>query len=283
MKGLIFILGESFRMGGQGTRIRGIPEAYDEQINACNSHIRFLNHIKMKYNVDIDVHISTYTTQYNHNLLDIYKDYMINYSIYDDVEGLTTLFQNAIKKNSSNIDNYDFIFFFRIDLFLKDSFFEIFNPNWTTIRFPTNTWTITVHHNGKPRPNDVMIFIPKRLFYLNDKIAVSHEIWYDLSLINVSDDDLDVMINTFHDSDSQKDWNPLYYMVNREQTQNWHDKDSRLFNKKNIFLKSFNSLKYTDNSLKKNLLDNVLNNDLYIFIIFSFLILILIILISDLK
>ena len=91
------------------------------------------------------------------------------------------------------------------------------------------------------------------------------------------------MINTFHDSDSQKDWNPLYYMVNREQTQNWHDKDSRLFNKKNIFLESFDSLKYTDNSLKKNLLDNVLNNDLYIFIIFSFLILILIILISDLK
>ena len=47
MEGLVIIIGESFRTGGQGTRLRGLPESYHEQMNACNTHIRFLDHLHL--------------------------------------------------------------------------------------------------------------------------------------------------------------------------------------------------------------------------------------------
>ena len=36
--------------------------------------------------------------------------------------------------------------------------------------------------------------------------------------------DIDTMIHTYHDSDSFKDYNPLYYIVNRQQTDIDHSK-----------------------------------------------------------
>jgi hypothetical protein len=38
------------------------------------------------------------------------------------------------------------------------------------------------------------------------------------------------MINTYHDSDSEKDFNPLYYIVNRAQSTVWHS-EGLLFDK----------------------------------------------------
>ena len=46
---------------------------------------------------------------------------------------------------------------------------------------------------------------------------------------NLKYDDLDTMLRTFHDSDSAKDFNPLYYIVNRRQSHVHHTKD--IFNK----------------------------------------------------
>lgn len=45
-KGLVIFLGESFRTGGQLTNIRGLPESRENQFLACQSHIRFIEHIK---------------------------------------------------------------------------------------------------------------------------------------------------------------------------------------------------------------------------------------------
>jgi len=41
---------------------------------------------------------------------------------------------------------------------------------------------------------------------------------------------MDVMINTYHDSDSQKDFNPLYYIVNRPENNVWHS-ENEIFTK----------------------------------------------------
>ena len=46
-------------------------------------------------------------------------------------------------------------------------------------------------------------------------------------------DDLDTMINTYHDSDSSKDYNPLYYIVNRPENIIWH-REGHIFNKHNL-------------------------------------------------
>jgi hypothetical protein len=238
MKGLFIIIGESFRLGGQGTRIRGLTESYSPQINACNTHINFLNHIKLKYNCDSDICLSTYTTQYDNDLIEIYKEKLVYYKIFDNVIGLNQLFQDCI----NNINkNYDFVFYFRIDLYLKEHFFDVFNPEWSTIRFPTICWKKDSVHINKPRVNDMMLYIPNRFFDKLNKMVIGHEAWYNFSHdLNIDDSDMDVMINTYHDSDSQKDYNPLYYIVNRPESKIW-DSEYEIFTKIIIVEKFINT------------------------------------------
>jgi hypothetical protein len=265
MNGLIIIIGESFRLGGQGTRIRGIPESYDKQIEACNTHILFLNNLKNNFNCNTSVYISTYDTKYNNDLLNIYKDYLVGHKIYEDTIGLTQLFKNSINDNINIINTFDFIFYFRIDLFLKDYFIEIFNPNWNVIKFPTICWKKDSIYNNKPRVNDMMLFIPKNFFDYLNKISICHEAWYIFSKeLNINDTNLDVMINTYHDSDSSKDFNPLYYIVNRPETNIWHS-DNELFINKIIETFSILNHKYKKYKILKY------NKLLYLYIFLSFL------------
>jgi len=69
MKGLFIMFGESFRSGGQYSRIRGNDESYFGQIDASLSQMRFIKNL----NVDIDVYISSYSTKFDNNLLGIYS------------------------------------------------------------------------------------------------------------------------------------------------------------------------------------------------------------------
>ena len=107
MKGLLLFLGESFRYGGQGSRYVGVPESYQGQIDACKTHINFIKYSIEKYNIDIDVFISTYETQYTNDLLNIYNEHIIGTNIYNNQTriGIKSLFHNSIK----NINLY-FIF-----------------------------------------------------------------------------------------------------------------------------------------------------------------------------
>ena len=75
------------------------------------------------------------------------------------------------------------------------------------------------------------------------------------------------MINTFHDSDSQKDFNPLYYIVNRPQNTVWHDNEY-IFDK-SIFTQTLKEYSI-NNSLPKEEFTNTsssnsnrVNNDIF--------------------
>jgi len=225
MNGLILLLGESFRSINKGQRVRGLPESYDEQIKACKSHIAFIENIK-----NISVFISSYTTQYDDELLSIYQKYLVGHKFYDNVIGLNSLFHESIK-SVNNIQQYDFVLFIRIDLFLKDKFTEVFDPNIIRILFPTICWKQGSVVRGKPRVNDMMLFIPKKYYSYIKDIEVYHNAWAILvEKTDLKKEDLDAMIDTFHDSDSAKDFNPLYYIVNRKECQVWHSKND-IFNK----------------------------------------------------
>ena len=257
MKSLIIIIGESFRLGEQGTRVRGVPVSFDPQINACNTHIKFLDNLKNKFDCDSSVYISTYNTQYNGNLLNVYNKYLKGHIIYDEPIGLTKLFKNSINNNKDNLHNYNFVFYFRIDLFLKDHFIDTFNPNWNNIMFPTICWKRDSIYNGKPRVNDMMLYVPNKFFDHLENMPICHESWYIFyNNLNIDDNDMDVMINTYHDSDSQKDLNPLYYIVNRPESTIWHSENE-------IFIKPITE-QFT--VLHKNNFDNAI-------IIFIFLLL----------
>lgn len=234
MNGLIIFIGESFRLGGQFTRNRGSKESYSEQIKACNSHINFIEHIIQKFQLNsMSVFLSSYNTQYDNDLLSIYNKYLLGYNLYNDVIGLNTLFKNSINK-IENIEKYDFILYIRIDLYLKQEFFNIFNPMINTILFPTICWKHDSHVGNNPRVNDMLLFIPNKYYKYIKNIIIGHNTWnYLINNTDLTYDNLDTMINTYHDSDSLKDYNPLYYIVNRSESKIWHS-EGHIFNKYNF-------------------------------------------------
>ena len=249
MKLLFLILGGSFRKGNSQNRNYGIEESINGQITASNSHIEFIEFIKNKFNVEIDVIISTYSTNYDNILLDIYKEYLIENYFYkfnseSDLKGIHNLFHLAYK---NHIENYDALFFFRIDIYLKKRLFDIFNPYSETILFPfiVSVYNITSGHldhknpSGHPVHSDMLLFIPKKYFNVINKINLGHATWSELvggcygffynDVPILTYDDFNCMIDTHHDSDSKIDWNPLYYTVNREECpeEKWNDPESR--------------------------------------------------------
>lgn len=231
MNGLIIFLGESFRIGNQGTRNRGSHESYHGQINACNSHINFIENISNKFNLNsISVFISSYNTQFNRDLLSVYNKFLIGYEFYNDVIGMNNLFHNSINK-INNIEKYDFIFYVRIDLFLKEKFIDVFNPTVNMILYPTICWKHDSKVGKDPRVNDTSLFIPKKYYCYIKNIVLGHELWHHLmNTTNLTYNDMDTMINTYHDSDSFKDFNPLYFIVNRNETTVFHS-ENYIFNK----------------------------------------------------
>ena len=249
---IIFIIaGGSFRKGSRGNKNFGSENSYDEQIKASKSHIAFLEHIKKKYNLTISIIISTYSTKYNNDLINIYNDYIVDINIFkynneNDLIGIHRMFHESYK---DHLKNYDAMFFFRIDIVLKQKLFDIFDPNSQKILFPFICSKINIlnghiddrYPSGHPKHSDILLFIPKKYFYIINHIDLGHWTWEKLVVGSgrknrkniLRYDDLDCMIYTYHDSNSENDWNPLYYIVNREQAcfESWND--CGIFDKKN--------------------------------------------------
>jgi len=227
MKCYILLFGEAFREGNQGTRIRDLDTSYDNQINAAKSQMSFIQNLNNN-NIDVKVFISSYDTKFKTNLLNIYNNNLINYDFYSKLIGQGKLIHNAIDK-IQNISQYDFLLIMRIDLFLKDKFTEIFNPKWDKIMWPSICFK-PYHKCGlHPRVNDMIIFIPKKYYKYLKQLNYNdtgHEQWsYFITKTDLTYNDLDTMLNTYHDSDSAKDFNPIYYIVNRSESTEHHNKD----------------------------------------------------------
>jgi len=223
-KCLIIFIGESFRDGIQHSRQKDTDESYDSQNNASKSHNKFIEHIT-DMGIDVDVIINTYDTKYENDLNKWYDNYLIDYMKNDKLIGIEKLLNNVIEKYEKKIKDYDFVFAIRIDLFLKDYFIEKFDPYWDKIYFSNITWReMYKTYNNEPRIADTMIFIPHQYFFLfNLNLYLNHDSWFMYkNEYNLTNNDMDFIINTYHDSDSYKDLNPLYYMVSRPESKIWH-------------------------------------------------------------
>jgi hypothetical protein len=226
MRGLFFYIGETFRMGNQGTRIRGIDESFEDQKKACFSHIKLLEKLEENNN-KCDVIILSYKTKFDKDLIEWYNKYLIDYILFDNVIGYENLYQNIIARYNTIFNNYDYIFICRIDILYKQQFYDNFMPPYDKITFPFVCWYKDCVYNNCPRVCDIFAYIPIKyikLLYETRVSTLTHHAWYDLKQVGFNDNDIDVMINTYHDSDSAKDWNPLYYIVNRNQTEIWHSR-----------------------------------------------------------
>lgn len=229
-RGAIILYGESFRYGNYTTRIKGGPESFEEQILCAKNQMNFVKYIQEKYSLQIDIYIQSYTTQYDTEL-DLVYETNLKHSIYHkNLLGrfkLTNLGKNEIKK--SGID-YKFIMFMRIDIILKDKFFEVFNPNWEIMMFPF----IGLYSFFEKRCKvcDMIIFIPKKYYYLINYIYPDHYLWTKLLNDNLATlEDFDVIIPTYHSSNTYEDINPFYYIVNRNVSLRRQISDDFKFNK----------------------------------------------------
>ena len=227
-RGLIILTGESFRYGNQCTRIRGIPESYDDQKLAVYTHGQFINHLSTEFNIDIAV--NTYSTPYDGELRQWYDDCgsVIFYKSNDDLRGINVLVSEVLNDTTIDFSLYTFVICVRIDLILKSYFNQVFNPFTDKLTFPMVCFTewgnwknLHISYN-KPRVADTITVIPIPLInHIKHNVNFSHESWphYD-NLLGVGH--MDVMLKTLHDSDSFKDCNPLYRIANRGESNIWH-------------------------------------------------------------
>ncbi len=228
MRGLLLLFGESFRLGGQGNRNRGSAESYDGQMKAVQSQVDLIDHLRRK-GIEMDVGISSYTTPYQEDILKLYPR-VVFYLFHPYLLGQNELIRLGLKQ--ANIDqDYDFVFYMRIDLLIKSPFLDIVEP-WQTIRFISVCWKYWDRYGNHPRVNDMMLYIPKKYFKYLSRIHLSHETWKNLIDIGLTYEDLDMMCDTYHDSDSAIDYNPYYSIVNRPECSTHHT--NKFFDKYNF-------------------------------------------------
>jgi hypothetical protein len=230
-KGLLVLYGESFRDGLQHDRTTSTEKGFIGQIEASDSHIKFMETIKNKYDYNMDISIFTYCTKYNEELKNKYKNFKIIFNCENEIIGWNNIAMKSLNNydlsNNFDVFTYDFILLTRIDICFKDEFINNFKINNEKVLFVSQQWSINkCYENGNPLINPTIISIPKKHFNITKNISVYHDSWNLLNInYDLSNNDMGFMLNTYHDSDSYKDYNPYYYMVGREQNKNWHDKD----------------------------------------------------------
>jgi hypothetical protein len=222
MKMAMVLVGEMFRLGGQGNRHRDTAESYDSQKSACTSHVKLAERL-YKMGVDTDFFVESYSTKYESELRSWYGDGLIRCSLRKDLVGLSALAADGLSEIGTG---YDCAFVCRIDLILKQMFIDMFDPNWSRVMFPSACWIVGNGHKlgSRPRVSDTMMFVPGRLVEsVKMKFNMSHESWsHYLDSKILGEGDMGLMLDTYHDSDSAKDYNPIYAIANRHKSSFWH-------------------------------------------------------------
>jgi hypothetical protein len=224
-KGLLVLYGESFRDGLQSDRTTGTEKGFIGQMKASDSHIKFMETIKNKYDYNMDVSISTYCTKYNKELKDKYKNFKIIFNCENELIGWNNIAMKAL--NNYDLSGYDFILLTRNDICFKDEFIHNFKINNEKVLFVSQQWTYhDCYKKDIPNINPTIISIPKKFFRITKDISVDGNCWdFLIENYGLTNNDMGFLLNTYHDADSYKNYNPYYYMVGREQTTKWHDKD----------------------------------------------------------
>lgn len=242
-KGLVCYYGGAFRDGQSGTTKQDSVNGYDSQFYSTQTHLKLTEVIKSK-GYSIDTIINTYHTSFEHELSTWYKPYEILLSkINKNIKSTTgrdNLISSAIK-NIKNLtpDDYDFILFIRIDLFLKPDFYKVLNISSNKIEFLAHNF---FHgHCGftpekDPEVVDLILFVPKKYFYiLNNKFKLNHNAWsYYKKEYLLSDDEMSFMTDLRFDSNSYLDYNPYYIISGRPENKivhNYEKTDSNLYGK----------------------------------------------------
>lgn len=224
-KGLFIFVGESFRTGGQSSRIKGLPESYDDQKLASESHVKIVKRVSEDHGVDPEIKILTYPTQYIQDLAKWYDGVNTNIYVYQEPIGYANLTSEAVNRID---EEYEFIFFIRIDLILKSDFTKLIKKN--KINYSTVCWLYNNSHKigHLHRVADLMLYIPSEFIpnLKSREILLNHD---SMAFLGENcRNSVDFLLDTYHDSDSQKDRNPLYRIAGRPESDSWYSAGYRL-------------------------------------------------------
>lgn len=234
-KCLLVYYGGSFREGNIGTTISDTKYGYESQKHASITHAK-LKRLLNKNGYQTDILINTRHTEYKDDLMNWYNPFnIILNNIPKRIHGKDYMIQSCIQNiNKLDKEEYKFILFIRIDLFLKPDFYKILNTESNKIMFLANNYDpklcINFTKKNNPKIVDLIMFIPKKYYYILDsKFILNHDSWdYLKTQYKLKDNDISFMTNKMFDSNSMIDFNPYYLMSSRKENINNHT--TELFN-----------------------------------------------------
>jgi len=218
----LLLRGEAFRKGSQGTRAIGAEDVYEAQMAACETHMELVRAIEGQ-GYKVDVYIDTYSTQYDNQLQAAYGPHLKDARFHKTRFGTQTM---LLKDAVEMVSGSPTLLILRQDMFLKPAFIELYDPGAPQIQF----FSICAHGwhktpKGNPRINDTVFHFPSTEF------AKTEILYSDLTLIGWHElldnvplqygTDYTFMTNRYYDSDSEKDWNPYYRIVGRQESTEW--------------------------------------------------------------
>jgi hypothetical protein len=128
---------------------------------------------------------------------------------------------------SIKMEEYDFVLFIRIDLFLKKDFFDVINLKSKRVEFLAHNF-FTGHcgftEMKDPEVVDMILYVPKNHFNILDKnFKLNHKAWtHYKKKYNLTNDDLGFMTDKRFDSNSYLDFNPFYVISGRPENKKKH-------------------------------------------------------------
>jgi hypothetical protein len=220
---LLVLWGESYRFGGQMTRGRGGGDYFKRQQIASKSHIGLIKVINEKFNMKTKVFINTYKLNDtdDEKLRNFYSGEDIIYNFYETLfDSEHTMLNNTYDVVNKIISNNDFkfILFVRIDLYLKKYFIKNVTFDDRYIKFAHIDSIIDINRVDKYNICQQIVLYPKKYFYtITNKIIynATHEIRDKLIECNVPRNDIKYFVNTLHICSTDLGWNPLYIQVGR--------------------------------------------------------------------
>ena len=271
---LLVLWGESYRFGSQCTRGRGCGKYFERQELASKSHNDLIECINNKFNMKTKILINSYklNNEDDAKLLKFYEKHEIVYNLFDNLFRSEDAMLNNTYSNVNSIistNEYKFILFIRIDLYLKKYFIDNLSFDTNYIKFAHIDSNINITHNHYQICQQIMLFPKKYFNTLTDNFfdnIIAHAIRDKLVDNNVPNKDIKYFVNTLHICSTDLGWNPLYIQVgrnncvkyqvdNREQstTEYYYDESSETFIKDIEKTINYWSLHIEKNNLEENI------------------------------
>lgn len=232
----IVLFGDSYRIKGKG---HALPGSYEGQMKAFKSHVDFIKQIEEKKDIKCSISIYTLSTAFDKDTSSFWEGTGIPVITSDFATKYPGTRDNSLCINARkalmppNADQFDYAFFLRIDLILKPIFAQVITFDPERILFPCSCFINWPGHgrgwhkmpDGTPRVQGVMAIVPQKWYRQMHSVmnTFGHDTWSNLARAHkMGKDNMGFFLQTYHDADSLKDWNPLYYMWDRPGDPTWN-------------------------------------------------------------